>query len=123
VRCAPLGRMHHLLSDALPIGWAVEVFAPDGATAIHPDRHTSIIVTRSDQDGAEWTHASIAGAVVMPTYDDLVWLHRIVFGDGHAYQCFVPPSEHVNIHARALHLWGRADGARALPNFGYAGTI
>jgi hypothetical protein len=36
---------------------------------------------------------------------------------------FAPPSEHVNIHDHALHLWGRLDGARVLPDFGRFGTI
>jgi hypothetical protein len=54
----------------------------------------------------------------------LVMLHLGVFGRRRwAYQVFVPESEHVNIHPHALHLWGRADGTNALPNFGRFGTI
>ncbi|MEU4804392.1 hypothetical protein [Actinosynnema sp. NPDC023587] len=40
-----------------------------------------------------------------------------------ALQVFVPPAEHANFHPRALHLWGRGDGRRMLPDFGSAGTI
>lgn len=122
-RCAPLGKVHHLLADVLPVGFSVEPFGPDGARAVHLGHTYSVIVSRADFDGVEWCHASIARPDKMPTYLDLVDLHRWAFGDSYAYQCFVPPSDHVNMHAHALHLWGRADGARALPDFGYAGTI
>lgn len=123
VRCAPLGKIHHLLVDALPTGWAVTEFGPDGARAVAPDGRSSVIVTRADQDDVEWCHASVAGVDYLPAYADLVWLHQLVFGSGYAYQCFVPPSDHVNIHPYALHLWGRADGEPALPRFGTSGTI
>lgn len=60
----------------------------------------------------------------MPTYDDLVMLHRAVFGlDSYAYQVFAPQRQHVNIHNFALHLWGRADGRAVLPEFGLQGSI
>lgn len=71
----------------------------------------------------DWIHASISHREWMPTYEDLAHLHRVIWPEGHAYQCFVPAPEHINIHARALHLWGRADGARVLPDFGQFGTI
>lgn len=76
------------------------------------------------EDDTEWTHASISRRSAMPTYDDLVDLHRAVWGEsGWAYQVFAPPEHHVNIHEHCLHLWGRADGARVLPNFGRFGSI
>lgn len=78
------------------------------------------------EPGVEWVHASIAYSQQphrYPTYPDLKRLHYGVFGDGHAYQCFVPTDEHINITANVLHLWGRLDGKPALPNFGWAGTI
>jgi len=100
-----------------------EPFGPDGWSMIRADGTGSVIITAARQDdGEEWWHVSIAGDV-MPTYAELVELHAAVWPDGHAYQCFVPPSEHVNIHERALHLWGRADGARVLPNFAWLGSI
>ena len=55
--------------------------------------------------------------------DILADLHAAVFGAGYAYQVFAPPSEHVNIHEFALHLWGRLDGRSALPEFGAGGSI
>lgn len=86
----------------------------------------SILVSQSGQpdDPTEWIHTSIAFADRDPTYADLVTLHRAVFGRKRfAYQVFAPASSHVNIHAHALHLWGRADGAAVLPDFGRLGTI
>lgn len=67
--------------------------------------------------GNEWVHASFAHSCSMPTYDDLKFLHRVVFGDGWAYQVFAAPTDHVNIHEHALHLWGRLDGKPVLPDF------
>lgn len=104
---------------------------PDGFAFVAKDRDAKVIVsgfyeswffdTTSD---VAWIHASISRTSGLPTYDDLVMLHRAVWGStGHAYQAFVPPTRHVNIHARALHLWGRADGANVLPDFGKFGTI
>jgi hypothetical protein len=75
--------------------------------------------------GTDWVHASISYQMKqrIPSYADLKMLHRAVFGDGHAYQCFVPEDEHININSNVLHLFGRADGKPALPNFGRYGTI
>jgi hypothetical protein len=87
----------------------------------------SVIVSQSDMPGepGEWLHASIARQDRMPSYADLVALHKAVFGARYAYQVFAPPSAHVNIHPTALHLWGRVDDGdgRLLPDFGQAGTI
>jgi len=84
----------------------------------------SVIVTQADHDGAEWIHASITREATMPTYADLARLHEAVFGpQRYAYQVFASADRHVNIHARALHLWGRADGKNLLPDFGQHGTI
>lgn len=104
--------------------WAVpDEFGPDGWRIDRWDGSARVIVSTADHDGAEWTHASISHPDVMPSYDELVLLHRAVFGGRWAYQVFAPPSEHVNIHPFALHLWGRSDGAAVLPNFGARGSI
>lgn len=103
----------------------------DGFAFVAHDRDAKVIVSGfyeswfiSDGGSVPWIHASISRSSGIPSYEDLVLLHRAVWGEaGYAYQAFVPPSEHVNIHARALHLWGRADGERALPDFGKFGTI
>jgi hypothetical protein len=77
------------------------------------------------EPGVEWVHASIAYALTarFPTYSDLKRMHYGVFGDGHAYQAFVPAVEHISITDNVLHLFGRLDGKRVLPNFGREGTI
>ena len=77
----------------------------------------------TDGTGIEWFHASMSRPAGVPSYGDLATLHKAVWGDGYAYQVFAPSDSHVNIHERALHLWGRADGAIALPDFGMYGTI
>lgn len=92
-------------------------FGPDGWRLLHRGRSSSVIVTAADHDGLYWVHASIAHVDRMPSYEDLKLLHRAVFGSGWAYQVFAPPSDHVNIHEFALHLFGRLDGAAALPDF------
>jgi ParB family chromosome partitioning protein len=100
-----------------------EPHGPDGWTFVARHQPSSVIVSCAAYQGAEWLHASIAHQDHMPTYEDLVLLHRAVFGDGYAFQVFAPPSKHVNIHQHALHLWGRRDGSNLLPDFGAQGTI
>jgi len=99
---------------------------------VRRDRLVAIIVSAGESaeamlgessDHSLWLHASIARRDRMPDYDDLVLLHHAAFGDAWAYQCFAPPAAHINIHPRALHLWGRVDGEPAMPNFGALGTI
>jgi hypothetical protein len=99
-------------------GWVID--QGEGA-----NRLARIIVTGDHQSdtNANWIHASISCTDRLPDYGDLKLLHTAVFNKGWAYQVFAPPSEHINIHAHALHLFGRADGAPALPNFGRFGTI
>ena len=82
----------------------------------------TVIVSWADEGDGTWLHASIAHPDRLPTYGELCALHAAVF-TGPAYQVFVGPDEHVNIHPYALHLWGRQDGQHALPNFGRYGTI
>jgi hypothetical protein len=119
-------RLHRTLGRAF---WnRPEPFGPDGWQVGHRTEDASVIVTASDgHDGDPriwWLHASIARAETMPTYDDLVMLHSAVWGStGEAYQVFAPAADHVNIHAHALHLWGRLDGKRVLPSFGLLGSI
>jgi hypothetical protein len=99
-------------------------FGPDGWSMIARNREASIIVSCADYEGTEWVHASIAGVDELPSYEDLARLRWAVWGQtGYAYQVFAPPSAHVNIHEHALHLWGRLDGRRVLPDFGAWGTI
>ncbi len=96
--------------------FAPQPMGPDGFSFVAKDGNGSIIVTGWDDRGVEWIHASMTRATTLPSYEDLKLLHAAVWPDGNAYQAFVPPEDHVNIHPRALHLWGRADGARLLPD-------
>lgn len=102
-----------------------EPYGEDGWWIDRRDGSARIIASCAPAgDGDEWIHASISRRDGIPAYDDLVLLHRAVFGDGWAYQVFAPPDEHINIHGRCLHLWGRIDGKPALPDFTYGkGTI
>lgn len=92
-------------------------FGSDGWKFVNLDGEASVIVSVAPHDGDEWIHASLAWARRMPDYADLKLLHAAVFADGWAYQVFAPPSDHVNIHQFALHLWGKLDGSPALPDF------
>lgn len=109
-------------------------FGPDGWSVDEnpaPDYGRRIIVTLGplpladdlDDESQWWLHASISRRDRIPSYDDLVALHKSIWPDGWSYQVFAPPRAHVNIHAHALHLWGRLDGRAELPNFGAHGTI
>lgn len=98
-------------------------YGEDGWRILRYDGAGSVIVSTApcpQDDNHLWTHASIAYIDHMPTYDDLVLLHQAVWGadGGWAYQVFAPASDHINLHQYALHLWGRADGSRVLPDFG-----
>jgi hypothetical protein len=102
--------------------WEWSTFGPDGIIGQAPAGR-SVIATVASHDGVEWIHTSVARTDRLPSYHDLTGLHAAVWGDGYAYQMFVPASRHVNIHGFALHLWGRADGRNVLPDFGAEGTI
>lgn len=118
------GSVVHGLVDALPTGWRVQPFGPEGAWAVKEDPElVSVIVTRAEHDGVEFMHASVAHPDRDPTYQEMAALARLVFGQGWSYQVFAPSTEHVNIHEHALHLWGRCDGENVLPSFGVLGTI
>lgn len=106
-----------------PVAWADDTWIFDS-----PAAGKRVIVSLdldSDPDGHWWIHASISYRLLsrVPSYGDLKQLHAAVFGEGFAYQCFVPPAKHVNIRSNALHLFGRYDGANVLPDFGRHGTI
>jgi hypothetical protein len=93
-------------------------YGPDGWAFQHRQEPSSVLVSCDVMgDGAVWVHASMTRDGEVPSYGDLKLLHRAVFGDGWSYQVFTPPSDHVNIHEFALHLFGRLDGEPALPDF------
>lgn len=107
-----------------PDGWRMDNLRTDDLAP-----RARIIITAGpsfDPDfdtDVDWLHASMSKSDGVPTYQELVDLHRAVWGDGWAYHVFAPSADHVNIHATALHLWGRPDGRKLLPNFGVMGSI
>ena len=106
----------------LPGRFKWESFGPDGIAGV--ERATTVIITVAEHDdGVEWVHASVAKPDRLPSYHDLVALHKALWPDGFAYQVFASEERHVSIHNHALHLWGRRDGANVLPDFGAAGSI
>jgi len=105
-----MGSQAHDAQDA----WIIDQNKGDGRI---------ILGAHIEPDGVPWLHASISRKR-MPSYEDLAMLHNAVWGGaGFSYQVFAPKDQHISIHAYALHLWGRADGAAVLPNFGQYGTI
>lgn len=100
--------------------WSTPIaYGPDGWAFTALDGSGSVIISCSPLDGQDWVHASIARYDRMPDYADLKMLHGAVYRGGWAYQVFAPPSDYVNIHKNALHLWGRLDGKPELPDFSY----
>lgn len=116
-----IARVRRVLKKGL---WGVpREFGPDGWRIIRRDRQGSVIITCASHSGQEWIHASIAYVDHMPTYEDVKTLWQAVFGDAYAYMVFPPQEQHVNIHEYALHLWGRADGKAAMPEFAQRGLL
>lgn len=111
-----LGRRDYSIPQPFgPNGWKLHHLHGDGSVVVSAAVH---------DDNVEWIHASMARRDHVPSYDDLTRLHRAALPDnGWAYQVFAPPEQHINIHAHALHLWGRADGQAAMVDFGFLGTI
>lgn len=88
-------------------------------------RYRRVIVSHwPEPDGSQWIHASISYSdrETMPSYEDMCLLHKACF-PGFAYQVFAPVDKHIDLVHNVLHLWGRADGKPAMPNFGRFGTI
>lgn len=114
-------------------GWLMQavITVPNGSFGARyrtKDRRlATVFVSEFIYDGQvhSWLHASISihgGA--MPTYEDMALLHRAVYGRRrYSYQVFAPEAKHVNITENVLHLFGRVDGANALPDFAPLGTI
>jgi hypothetical protein len=102
-----------------------EPYGEDSWVIYGPDRKIIVSVDNYSDPEKPWIHASISYDQDwrIPSYSDMKQMHMAVFGLGHAYQCFVPPGEHINIKGNVLHLFGRLDGKPALPNFGRTGTI
>jgi hypothetical protein len=118
----PWNEVQERLGRQLVGRWKWQPFGPDGICGTSVDM--TCIVSCAPHDGADWIHASVARQDRLPSYFDLTALHKAVWGEtGFAFQIFASSDRHVSIHDKALHLWGRADGANPLPDFGSKGTI
>lgn len=79
-----------------------------------------------DDPDVMWLHASMAYVLGrdVPSYAEIATLKEAVFGPNrYAYMVFASEKDHVNHHVNALHLYGRRDGARVLPDFRIGGMI
>lgn len=112
--------------NQLPVGWIVIENRIDGEAYIN--KSIGLFVIRSvskEEDGHLWIHVSVSRRSRIPSYDDLKLIKKLFIGDDlHAYQCFVPSKDHINIHEFVLHLWARQDGKSGLPDFSHgSGSI
>lgn len=107
--------------------WRTENYGDDSVKFFSPSGILVIVSFDPDsaEDGQPWLHASISHATEtrLPSYSDMRQVARAVWPDGYCHQVFAPPGDHVNITPNVLHLWGRYDGTRVLPDFGRLGTI
>lgn len=106
--------------DANPLGGVV-------LDNTHTGRRVLLSINR-EADGEVWLHGSVSRADrQIPTYEDLVMLHRDFMRSLLAYQLFVPPDEHYNLTTtprEILHLWAPLTGPRRTPDFrSRAGTV
>jgi hypothetical protein len=118
----PWDRLAERAGSLLPGRFHWEPFGPDGCAGTEGTSRMTVILSVAEE-GDEWLHASVARPDRLPSYFDLVALHKALWPEGFAYQVFASEERHVSMHDRALHLWGRADGKNVLPDFGESGTI
>lgn len=65
-----------------------------------------------------WMHVSVSRPLLLPSYGDMKRVKRMFIGaERMAYSVWAPEAEHVNIHARALHLWSPLTDGLPLPDF------
>lgn len=107
---------------APPKEWGVDTWVLDSKVTDARIIVSDVLAGFVDND-VDWIHASLSRRFRLPIYEEMVELHKAVWPDGYSYEVHPPEQDHVNIHAYALHLWGRADGKRALPDFGRFGSI
>ena len=117
-------------SKELP--WGIKVVQPaidsaggawETGTACKKRSGLAIIASVELRDGNLWYHVSLSRNGKMPSYADISWVKEIWMGDRWAIQCFVPKSEHVNIHPNCLHLWHSLTSPRPFPEFAVQGNI
>ena len=102
----------------LPTGWELVQKWGDGWACRQKDGGLRVIVDcEIKDDGNEWLHVSYSRAKQTPTHADTIRVKAAFLRDHFAYSEFPPPDKYVNIHPHCLHLWARADGSAALPEF------
>ena len=69
------------------------------------------------ENGIGWDHVSVTMAASRtPTWDEMVWVKRLFFGDDETVIQFHPAAgDYINLHTRCLHLWRRCDGDFPMP--------
>ncbi len=98
-------------------GWKVTEVRADGVAWINPKRRLYVIASTHEYGGNQWLHLSMSHQKRIPNYDEMKYLKRHWAGDqAKAIEVHAPDSEHVNICARARHLWVCLDGD-PLPDF------
>lgn len=66
--------------------------------------------------GEGWEHASVSLADRCPTWDEMEYVKRSLWGDSDCVmQLHVPVADHKNYHPYCLHLWRPINGAIPRP--------
>jgi hypothetical protein len=64
----------------------------------------SMVVVCSNGEG--WEHVSVSVKDRTPTWEEMEWVKRNVWGDRDTVmQLHVPPVDHKNFHPHCLHMW------------------
>ena len=106
----------------IPPSWTMWERSEDGACFKRGNIQVIVSLERYD-DGSLWVHASACGRTgpqrfYLPSWEEMKRVKHDFFGpDTETYQVFPPDCEWVNDHPCVLHLFGRLDGARVLPDF------
>ena len=90
----------------------------DGRAWRHSGGMVVIASAAIEHDGNAWLHVSYSHRMHMPAYREGRQVKALfIGGDREAYSVWATEGKHVNQHQYCLHLWARADGSRALPDF------
>lgn len=106
----------------VPPSWTLVERRQDGA-AFRRGAIQVILSLELYDDHALWVHISLCGRTgqakyCLPSWEELKRVkHDFIGDDRWAYQVLPPLTEYINRHAAVLHLFARADGEPALPDF------
>lgn len=69
------------------------------------------------RSGEKWIHVSVARPDRLPSWAELSKVKNEFIGeDLEAYQVLAANKDHINLHAKCLHLWAPVDGVRRVAN-------